>query len=169
MKKKKKKSSLNENRILINTLKGREGFLKASLESFDKIQSNFNDKYNENIIRNISGYFNEESLLSLGRNIEDYNFDLNKNMKNITEDIFYNKEILKSKNNEKERNTKLMFDFENQLKNNKSLIEELDEKIKICIDVIKYIDFGEERVFDTEDILNDFYTKIDFFKEKKVS
>lgn len=52
------KNILNENRLLINTLKGKEGFLKASLESFDKIQSNFNDKYNENIIRNISGYFN---------------------------------------------------------------------------------------------------------------
>lgn len=165
--KEKLKNILNENRLLINKLKGREGFLKASLESFDKIQSNFNDKYNENIIRNISGYFNEESLLSIGRNIEDYNFDLNKNMKNITEDIFYNKEILKSKNNEKERNTKLMFDFENQLKNNESLIEELDEKVKICIDVIKYIDFGEERVFDTEDILNAFYTKIDFLEREK--
>lgn len=161
------KNILNENRLLINTLKGKEGFLKASLESFDKIQSNFNDKYNENIIRNISGYFNEESLLFIGRNIEDYNFDLNKNMKNITEDIFYNKEILKSKNNEKERNTKLMFDFENQLKNNVGLIEELDEKIKICIDVIKYIDFGEERVFDTEDILNAFYAKIDFLEREK--
>ncbi len=161
------KNILNENRLLINTLKGKEGFLKASLESFDKIQSNFNDKYNENIIRNISGYFNEESLLFLGRNIEDYNFDLNKNMKNITEDIFYNKEILKSKNNEKERNTKLMFDFENKLKNNVGLIEELDEKIKICIDVIKYIDFGEERVFDTEDILNAFYEKIDFLEKEK--
>lgn len=165
--KEKLKNILNENRLLINKLKGREGFLKASLESFDKIQSNFNDKYNENIIRNISGYFNEESLLSIRRNIEDYNFDLNKNMKNITEDIFYNKEILKSKNNEKERNTKLMFDFENQLKNNESLIEELDEKVKICIDVIKYIDFGEERVFDTEDILNAFYTKIDFLEREK--
>ncbi|EJT5917026.1 hypothetical protein N2W20_001463 [Clostridium perfringens] len=165
--KEKLKNILNENRLLINKLKGREGFLKASLESFDKIQSNFNDKYNENIIRNISGYFNEESLLSIRRNIEDYNFDLNKNMKNITEDIFYNKEILKSKNNEKERNIKLMFDFENQLKNNESLIEELDEKVKICIDVIKYIDFGEERVFDTEDILNAFYTKIDFLEREK--
>lgn len=165
--KEKLKNILNENRLLINKLKGREGFLKASLESFDKIQSNFNDKYNENIIRNISGYFNEESLLSIRRNIEDYNFDLNNNMKNITEDIFYNKEILKSKNNEKERNTKLMFDFENQLKNNESLIEELDEKVKICIDVIKYIDFGEERVFDTEDILNAFYTKIDFLEREK--
>ena len=165
--KEKLKNILNENRLLINKLKGREGFLKASLESFDKIQSNFNDKYNENIIRNISGYFNEESLLSIRRNIEDYNFDLNKNMKNITEDIFYNKEILKSKNNEKERNIKLMFDFENQLKNNESLIEELDEKVKICIDVIKYIDFGEERVFDTEDILNAFCTKIDFLEREK--
>ncbi|WP_415338184.1 hypothetical protein, partial [Clostridium perfringens] len=48
--KEKLKNILNENRLLINKLKGREGFLKASLESFDKIQSNFNDKYNENII-----------------------------------------------------------------------------------------------------------------------
>ena len=73
----------------------------------------------------------------------------------------------RSKNNEKERNTKLMFDFENKLKNNVGLIEELDEKIKICIDVIKYIDFGEERVFDTEDILNAFYAKIDFLEREK--
>ncbi|EOU1921657.1 hypothetical protein DMN35_14735, partial [Clostridium perfringens] len=64
-------------------------------------------------------------------------------------------------------NTKLMFDFENKLKNNVGLIEELDEKIKICIDVIKYIDFGEERVFDTEDILNAFYEKIDFLEKEK--
>ncbi len=60
-----------------------------------------------------------------------------------------------------------MFDFENKLKNNVGLIEELDEKIKICIDVIKYIDFGEERVFDTEDILNAFYEKIDFLEKEK--
>ncbi|CAG9337915.1 Uncharacterised protein [Clostridium perfringens NCTC 8239] len=67
----------------------------------------------------------------------------------------------------KNENTKLMFDFENQLKNNESLIEELDEKVKICIDVIKYIDFGEERVFDTEDILNAFYKNRFFRKRKK--
>ncbi len=64
-------SSIEENNNTINEMSKQLGELKTAVSYFDKEEDNFNKKYDEKILRNIEGYFNERDILLIDKKIND--------------------------------------------------------------------------------------------------
>ena len=104
-------TSLKKNRTFENDLNKKLGSLKAIVNSYNKIEERFNKKYNENLSRNITGYYNDEDLLRLSKEIINSIESINKNR--ITEEKRYfdlNEEIkaLSSENEKLKAKLKIM-------------------------------------------------------------
>ncbi|AGK98602.1 hypothetical protein [Clostridium pasteurianum] len=161
-------NSLKINRNEINNLNERKGSLSAEISSFDKLEEGFNRSSGFNLFRNIEAYFDEERLLSIDKEINDEGNTLDKERKNVSEKILQDEEKLKSKESEKIRNLEKNSDVKNKLNNKNSELEKAEEEIERRKEIIKFIDFEEDKVFDNESIINAFDRKIDLLKEDEV-
>lgn len=163
------KESINNllkiNRNEINSLTERKGCLSAEVSSFDKLEESFNSRCGFNLFRNIEAYFDEERLLIIDKEISDEGNSIDKERKNISEKILQNEEKLKSKESEKLRNFAKSSAVKNKLSNKNSEFEKAEEEIERRKEIIKFIDFEEDKVFDYENIINAFDRKIEMLKE----
>ncbi len=158
-------SALKENREEINTLTERKGSLSNEILSFDKLEENFNSSYGFNLFRNIEAYFDDHRLVAMDKEISDEALTLNKERKNIRENILTDEEKLKSMESEKIKNLQKIADVKNRLSNKNLELEKAEGEIQKRKEIIKFIDFESNKVFDYESIINAFDRKIDLLKE----
>lgn len=145
----------------------KKGSLSARISSFDREEHRFNSSYNLNLFRNIEKYFEEETLLYIDKEIKDQGFRLNKDRKNTTENIIGYEEKLKSKESEKVRNSERVSRNKYKLRDRTLDLEKAEEEIKKRKDIVKFIDFEEDKIFNKEAIVNGFNRKIDLLKEEE--
>ena len=158
-------NTLKNNRKENNNLIEKKGSLSAEIQSFDVLEESFNNNYGFNLFRNIEAYFDEDKLLIIDKEINDHGLMLNKERKNINENILADEVNLKSKESEKLRNLEKISDNKNKLSNKNIEFEKAEDEVEKRKGIIKYIDFEEEKVFDSENIINTFDRKIDLLKE----
>ena len=159
---------LSDNRSGINDLKSREGSLKSEIKSFNKIENLFNSRFNESFIRNISGFYFDEDLIKFEKTIIESKLYLEKQKKELGEQSLKVKEQLKSSKSERIKNIELKFKVNNSLDNKKIKLKELDNEIEKRKEIIKYIEFTEDKIFNTEEIISTFDKKINLLKEEEL-
>ena len=160
---------LSDNRSGINDLKSREGSLKSEIKSFNKIENLFNIRFNEGLSRNISGFYSDEDLIKFEKGITERKFYLEKKKKKLGEQSLKVKEELKSSESEKIKNIELKFKVNNNLDNKKMELEDLDNEIEKQKEIIKYIEFTEDKIFNKEEIISAFDKKINLLKEEELN
>lgn len=160
---------LSDNRSGINDLKSREGSLKSEIKSFNKIENLFNIRFNEGLSRNISGVYSDEDLIKFEKGITERKFYLEKKKKKLGEQSLKVKEELKSSESEKIKNIELKFKVNNNLDNKKMELEDLDNEIEKQKEIIKYIEFTEDKIFNKEEIISAFDKKINLLKEEELN
>lgn len=162
------KKSLEASRRDISDLKQKQGSLDSEISYFDKVEERFNNRYALDLFRNISGYFDNEKLLLIDKEIISEGLTLEKERKSIGEKILSSGELLKSKESEKIRNLENISDVKNKLKNKKSELQKAEEEIELRKEIIKYVDFDEDKVFASEEIINAFNRKINLLKDEEM-
>lgn len=145
--------SLKNNRVFENNLNKNIGSLKEKLNSYNKIEDKFNKKYGDNLSRNITGYYNDEDLISLSTEIINSIDSLNK--KKIDEEKRNSdlNEELKSKKSLKEiKNNQIsQLELEQDYKNRKLI--EYDNELEKRKDILKYLDEDESIIFNQDIII----------------
>lgn len=170
------KKSIEEAQKILNDIAREEGKLHTKVMIFDEYENSFNKNYNENLLRNIEGYFNDESLLGLSKKILLQKDEYEKEKVNIQNNIIEKKKLLNSKNSKKESLSKSLSRLQVEIDNLKLEIDRYNEDIKLRKDIIKYVNFEESKIFDNDDIINEFTKKVEFlnadlqnlYKEKDV-
>lgn len=156
---------LKESRKKIAENNRKQGMLENSIESFSKDEEKFNNEYNENLFRNISGFLDEEALLNLDKNIKEEKVHLYEERKNSNENLIKEEENIKRKNREKEITSRKYIDIENDLKYKNEDYNKYNEEIEKRIEIIKYVDLDAEKVFDSLEIISLFERKINSIKD----
>ena len=165
--KKKIEISIEDNNKTIRAMSKDEGDLSSSIRYFDKEQDSFNKKYNENLIRNIEGYFNDHDIFELDKEITDSSAKFEESKKAVNENIFELEEELKSVTRQKETASNKSVQIDRDLKYKNEQAEKYDEDIEKRKEIIKYVDLNESYVFDTDKIRELFYRKIADIKEEE--
>lgn len=160
-------SRLKENRRYINDLKEKRGGLAEKVKYFNKVEESFNKKYNLSLFRSISGDFDSERLISVAREVQENKESLIKNRKNVIESKISAEELLKSKESEKIRNLEKISEAKNKLESKKKDLNKIEAEIETRVQVIKYIDFNESKVFHSEEIIKAFDRKLKIIKEEE--
>lgn len=163
------KDELRINRKNLNNLKGEQGSLKAQIKFFDEEEERFNELYEVNLFRNITNLFDDDRLIEIDRNISNHRSELEKEIKGVAENILSSSELLKSKKSEKVLNTENIWKVKSSLENKSNEIEKQNNEIEKRKEAIKYIDFSEDKVFCTEEIVSAFDRKINFLKAEEGS
>ncbi len=163
------KEELNKNRVSISKLKGDEGSYRAKISAFDREENRFNNEYQEELVRNISGYFDDEKLILTDKNIVNEELQLNKNKKEFGEKLLKDSERLKSNESQKLRNIELKSEVKNKLGTKMLELEKANKEIEVRKEIIKYIEFSEEKAFDTSGIIGAFENKIKFLRNDEVN
>ncbi|MFR4997352.1 MAG: hypothetical protein ACLUDK_09060 [Clostridium paraputrificum] len=152
--------SLKNNRVFENNLNNKVGSLKAIIDSYSKIEDKFNKKYCEKLLRNITGYYSDEELLSLSKNIVDSIDMLNKKkieeekkFINLKEEYKEKKSLKESKSNEIGR-----FELDKEYKNKKLM--DYDAELEKRKDILRYLDEDESILFKKEVIIEKLERKI---------
>lgn len=148
----------------LNALNLKVAALEERIKIYNEQEEKYNKSYKFNISRNIEGYYKEEDLLSFEEAIKKEIDKNSKELKGNTQKIIDTEDNTKTLENEKE----IILIKENEvsinLKNNKVLVQSLEEKINKRKDIIKLIDFSENKLFNTKEILEAFNKKIDELK-----
>ncbi|MBB6631648.1 hypothetical protein [Clostridium algidicarnis] len=161
------KSNRIKNDLIIESsdLNAKVAVLKERIEKYNKEEEKFNKEYSLDINRNIEGYYKEDGLISFEKQIEKAIEETNNVLKNLTKSYKENEEKIKIANKEKEDN--LLGEKANyiNLENSKELLMEIETKINERKQIIKIIDFSENKLFNIEEILEAFQRNI---KELKI-
>lgn len=160
---------LKESRKKIAENNRNQGMLENSIESFSKDEERFNNEYKENLFRNISGFLDEEDLLSLDKNIKEEKVQLYEERKNSNEKLIKEEENIKSKNREKDIISRKYINIENDLKYKTEDYKKYNEEIEKRIEIIKYVDLDEDKVFNSVEITSLFERKINLIKEDLIN
>lgn len=159
-----KQVSLNEsiksNRSFQNKLNKNIGSLKEKLNSYNKIEDKFNKKYKESLSRNITGYYNDEDLISLSRDIINSIDLLNK--KKVEEEKRNSDldEEFKSKRSIKDIKGNQISKLELELDYKNKRLMEYDNEIEKRKDILKYLDEDESIIFNEDIIIEKLDKKI---------
>lgn len=153
-------TSLKKNRTFENDLNKKLGSIKAILDSYSKSEDRFNKKYNENLSRNITGYYNDEDLLRLSKEINDYIENINKNR--ITEEKRYSdfNEELKAKKSLREIKNNEISKLESEENYQNEKLKEYHEEFEKRKDILKYLDEDESIIFKKDIIIEKLEKKI---------
>lgn len=157
-------NELNDYRIEDRKLRENKGRFEAEINSFDIVEETFNKSYNLDLFRNIEGFFNEDKLLTISKDIKEEGYNLTKERKNNSEKIVNLEENLKSVESEKAKNTERTYEVNNNLNNNKLEYEKYKEEIEKRKEIIKYIDLEEDKVFNNDLIISTYSRKINLLK-----
>lgn len=161
------KSNRIRNDLIIEAsdLNAKGAVLEERIEKYNREEEKFNKEYSLDINRNIEGYYKEDGLISFEKQIEKAIEETNNVLKNLTKSYKENEEKIKISNKEKEDN--LLGEKANSinLENSKELLMEIETKINERKQIIKIIDFSENKLFNIEGILEAFQRNI---KELKI-
>lgn len=171
-----KRDSLNEEKINLEketknirnklfTLNQNKGKIEEAINSFDKEENRFNKKYNENLYRNIEKIYNNEFVLELEKKIEDKLTEITKDITKLTKELIDNNEQLKRKESKKQSIKEDLVKVDSNLKTQKEKLTGIENQIEQRKEILKYIGYPVEKLFDKEDIIQNFEREIKLIRE----
>lgn len=143
------------------------GSLQAGITYFDDREYEFNKKYDESILRNIEGYFNEDDILNLEKRIKDEEKHIFKCKKDYSERLYDLKDYLNSKISEKDDLYKREADITAALTYKNYNLKKYDDDIEERREIIKYVDLDDDSIFSSNRIRELFCRKIGLIKEEE--
>lgn len=162
------KKTLKNSRMEINNLSSKKGELSSNIKQFDKIEERFEKKYDLRLSRNIEGYFDGEKLLSVEKKIKEQELEYIKERKTVGEKVLSSEDILNGMESEKLKNIRLTADVKKELENKTEEFSNAENEIEKRKDILKYIDFHEDKVFDSDEIVDTFDRKIELLKNDEM-
>lgn len=143
------------------------GRLEGTINSYNKIEEDFNKKHNESLMRNIVGYYDETLIYEKDRQynlefegLEKSIKDLNILKKNKTEES-------KSKGREKEDLSKELEGNRGNLAREEEKLKSYENSIEERKNIIRYIGLNESKLFNTEEIVLGFDKKLNILKNEE--
>lgn len=167
-KKENEEKFLSVNRNSVNDLKSEEGSLKTKVTFFDKVETSFNKTFNEELSRNISGFYFDEELIVFERDINEKKLTLEKNQKEIREKLFKFEVDINSSDSERTKNIESKSKVKNDLNNKNKELDILNCEIEKCKEIIKYIELTEDKIFKKHEIIDAFNKKITLLKKDEL-
>lgn len=150
---------LDRDRKYLRGLESSKGEYKAKVNEFNFKESKFNKVYDFNINRNIEGLLEENSLLEIDEKIRDEKINLDKKKKQTREGIFTLEKEKKDRSNERETIREEINKIKFTLENKKERFDELNRDLEERKGILKFIDFSEERIFESKEIKKEFNKK----------
>ncbi|NLK94197.1 MAG: hypothetical protein GX275_03245 [Clostridiales bacterium] len=148
-------------------LKEKRGSLLSKINSFSKEEEKFNRDYKESLSRNLEGFYLEDTLLTLEKQIYDFKEGYNKKFKEVIISVDENtekKKIAEGKRDDKKtKEAVIKVNIESKVNE----LDELNNKIEKRKELIKYVDLKEDSLFDNIKIDLAFDSKINIIKEKR--
>jgi chromosome segregation ATPase len=144
-----------------------KGELQSNINSYVKEENRFNARYKKSFARNLMGYYSEDFI---NKTTLEYNEDLKKKEEALINDKkLYEKKSLEIKVKERERDDliKELSNAANELQNMKNQKSLFDDEIEKRKKIIRYIDVDENKLFDSEYIINEFNSRIRVLKEEE--
>lgn len=152
-----------ENQTKVSESKGE---LRSKIKSFDELEKKFNRLYNEQFSRNLLGVYEDGFLTA--KEVEYKNWA--KNIRKIIEEniqiIYDNKETKKQNGRELSETDKKKIMVASELKNVELKLKNYQEKITTMKDILKYINFSEDQLFEKEKVIAAFNVKIQQLNEE---
>lgn len=152
---------------IINRLTGDRASLKEKLESYNRAEGSFNERYGQYFTRNIVGEYDSVFIEAYNKNYEArlssaaLKHDGNINaLDKIREEL----PILRS---DKENVIKRETNLENEFKNRTRELEDLTQSIDDIRKILLYCSIDEERIFDREYILKQLTRRIEQLKSER--
>lgn len=165
--KKSREEILKKDRISINSLSKNEGSLNSTVEFFNKEEEKFNKHYSENLKRNIEGLLDEEALLNIEKTIDDKSIKLSKEIKECGEGLLKSKEKLKALYSERDISNRKIIEADRDLNEKNKELEKINNELELRKEILKYIGFNEDMIFEREKILLAFDNKISLINDKQ--
>lgn len=145
----------------------RLGGLQSDIKRYNEVEEKFNDKYKKKILRNMLGFYPEDLILTCKNAYEKQETVLKEKIKNLNKTLVLRKEEVPKVESEKGRLSSLINKINMKLEEGEKQKIEIEEKIKERKDVLKYIEFPEEKLYQTEEILKTFESKIELLREEE--
>ena len=166
-----KKDSLNQEKVdlekevkssreKLGRLIQNSGKFQEAIKGFDKEEIRFNKKYNENLYRNIEKLYNNQFILELEKKIEDRINEITKEITKLTRELIDSNEEVKRKENKKQSINEDLVKADSNLKIQKENLSNLENQIEERKEILKYIGYPKEKLFETEDIIQNFEREI---------
>ncbi len=149
-----------KNQKLLNNICVEEGSLLEKIKLFDNFEERFNRNYNEKFKRNIIGYFDDKEKLMLGLNITSSKKKFEDDKKKIEGNIIKNEQLLKSKISERENINGKSAELKANLNTVKEKIKVFNDELNIRKDVVRYINFDENKIWYEEEIIREYNKKV---------
>jgi hypothetical protein len=154
------KSKLQELRAKQNGLNRVMGELSQKIKIFTDKEKEFNKLYDEDLMRNITGYYDSNALIMLDKKCRTYLGELIKAIEETRENIINNEELKKTKERDEKDKIEAKTRAASELENVRQKVLEYDNEILAVKDILKYIDFEETEVFNKHSIISEFDKRI---------
>ena len=130
--------------------------IDANISNYDKSEMSFNELYREDLKRNILNEYEEGSLEIRIKGLKESIEQLSLEIVRLKKTNLDNDEKLKAYGRELQDKINEYATISQKITGIEEKLEDINLKIEIRKSIIKHIGFGEERVFDTEEILKEF-------------
>lgn len=168
--------NIEANRNHLRTLERKRGGLEAQKEGFDNLESAFNNKYEYKLTRNIEGLIHDEDFMLVNDRILDEETILDKNIKEEGANLLTLNREKKEKSTQRELIIKSINENAVKLDNKKVFLKELNDDLEVRKDLLKFINFSENKIFESQEIEKEFELKlakiredINLLKSEKIS
>lgn len=161
--------SLEKDRKFTEKLNEEKGSFLSKIDSFNKLEKNFNEKNTFNISRNIQGEIDKSKFIEIKQNILEEKDLLEKNLKKLQDEILKTEKELKENINEKDRIKQEQIKNDNKLEYEKEKFKEFENDIEKRKQILKFLDLSYEKVFNTKEIKLEFNKRINIFREELIN
>ncbi|SHH72499.1 Chromosome segregation ATPase [Clostridium collagenovorans DSM 3089] len=161
------KEKLEKNNKYLQELRECIGGLNSDVQSFDKEENRFNSTYNEELSRNIEGFYQGHIIQTLEKNIFNSKNQYEDKYKSINENLNNKIEDKKLKESKKENVIKSLTSNEGVLKEREKSLRDIELEIENRKSILKYVDLDEKHIFNSIKIIDAFEDKIKLLKIKE--
>jgi hypothetical protein len=158
------KENIKELNEKLNKFNREMGEIRHKVETFNLEEENFNRRYKEKLIRNITGYYDNSALIELelnyGKTLEDFARKIGELKKLVLDKEEEKKAKERAEKDKIERKAVAC----SNLSNLEITLSEYEKEIASIKDILRYIDFSEEKLFEREEIITEFNNKINFME-----
>lgn len=159
---------ITQKRDVKSRLEREQGSYSAKVKAYDKVEQNFNKKFQENLSRNIVGTYQEEEIYTRQIELRKVLESSKRNIRTLKYEKDSTEQQIKGLEKKKEdiKNNQLQKEY--RLEENKKKLESCEGELIIRRELMKYVNLEEDRLFDTEGIVACFNQQIEKLKDAKL-
>lgn len=156
---------LNSLRKQLNSISCLKGELRSKIKIYDSIEKKFNLRCHEQFTRNLLGFYEEGLFITKELEYEKRIISIRDILEESNKIIVETKELKKKGEREYSDTEREEVTTENNLNNAQERLKDFDEKLEETKNILKYIDFHEDQLFEKEIIMHIFDEKIKIMRE----